>query len=164
MILAREAGDEQSRDFISHQFINERIRPHENVDRGFIESIHQLAELSIVHRFGNRSRAAHVHEQHGQLDLCAAGELACKKMTGCAISRILNRAQSNISAYKMHQPAAKSSEGRMAIYTAWIRWEHSEDVTPLFRSDVAFSEVLMPHLVNSVDLVSPSKFFGQGFI
>ena len=90
MIVPRVTGDEQCRDFIAHQFVNERIRLHKDIDRRFVESIHQMAEYGVVHGLCDGGRAAHIHEQHGQLDFRAAGELGCEKMTGGAISRILH--------------------------------------------------------------------------
>lgn len=37
-------------------------------------------------------------------------------------------------------------------------------MTPLYRPDIAFGEVLVQHLVNGVDLIPSAKFFGQGLV
>src|SRR5574341_607944 len=118
-----------------------------------------MTEFGIVHGLCDGGRTAHIHKQHGQFDLRAAGELGCEKMTASAIPGVLNRAQCNGSAYQMQERTANAREVRMAVHAARIRWEHPEEMTPLFRPDIAFGEVLVPHLINGVDLVPPSKFF-----
>lgn len=46
--------------------------------------------------------------QHGQLDLRAARKLGCKEVAARAIVGVLNRAQSNRSAYKVQDRAANT--------------------------------------------------------
>jgi hypothetical protein len=84
VLLARKAGDEQGGDFIPDQLVNERIGLHEDVNRGFVEAVHQAAELGGIHFLGECGRAAHIHEQHGQHDLRAARILGIEEVAGCA--------------------------------------------------------------------------------
>jgi hypothetical protein len=73
-------------DFITDQFINESISLHKDIDGGFLEAVHQLAELDGVHFLGDGGRAAHIHEEHGQLDLRAAWIPGIEEITYCIVS------------------------------------------------------------------------------
>jgi hypothetical protein len=62
VLLTRKTGDEQGRNLIPNQFINESICLNEDIDCRFIETVHQAAELEGAHLLGYRGRAAHIHE------------------------------------------------------------------------------------------------------
>ena len=145
VLAIREAGDEQGGDLIADQLIDECVPADQHVDRGFVEPVHQPAELERRHPFGDGRRAAHVDEEHGQLDLRAARVGGGEAVAGAAEARVLIRPVDALDS--VDEGAADAGKRPEALDAARVGGQPGVDAAVALCADVAFGEDGAPDFI-----------------